>query len=432
MRVVVSFGGSIRMRLWRRRSGCVRNRRIDLGLVAAGLVLALVAILAPTASAAVSLDQVVGATTDSATSASSLAADSVTGGVDPSGSASAPAPSPSDGATTSPPPAPPDSTTPPPTPPSTTTPPPTTPPNTTAPPPTTPPTNATPSPTTPPQPPATPPNTATSPAGSPPGSGSPVTSVDSTASSSPGPTANPSQVGSQQDHTVSTPAPATNVAAAGVSAGPEAPTTSVSQGTASEPPGNLAGAYSQSPARPPDSIGRSGAMVDSASTDRHGGKTNGATPNQGNFRSSGPAASGWMTARDPNAERDLIAGNFVRAYGLPSPASSAARGPITVQSPTLPSVVQSGFARRARASDTRRPESGGESDAPQPSLLDPMRHGSRGPEAGVQSASGGGGAASPLMLLIAFALVEAAWLRFIPPPTAHLVGAEAHRLERPG
>ena len=171
--------------------------------------------------------------------------------------------------------------------------------------------------------------------------------------------------------------------------------------------------------------------MDSASTDRHGGNANGATPDQGNFWSSGPAASGWMTARNPNAERDLIAGNFVGAYGLPSPASSVARALITVQSPTLQSVIQS-VARRGHVSDTRRPESGGEPDAPQSSVLDTLQHGSRGPEGGVQSSSGGGGAVSPLVLMIAFALGGAAWLKFIPRPIAHLVGAEARRLERPG
>lgn len=121
-------------------------------------------------------------------------------------------------------------------------------------------------------------------------------------------------------------------------------------------------------------------------------------------------------------------GNFVGAYGLPSPASSVAR---VVQPPTLPSVVQS-RARRKTASDARRPASGDKWDAPQPSLLDGTQRDSRGPEGGVQSSSGGGGAAGPLALMTLVALAATAWLKFIPRPTAHLVGAEAHRLERPG
>ena len=407
------------MCLWTRRSGCVRNRRLDIGIAAAALVLALVAMLAPNASAAPSLDQVIVATTDVTTPASSLAGDSVTGGVSPVGNGSVSASSPSDTTTTTTSPAPPDSTTPPPAPPDPTTPPPTA----TTPPPTTPPANPTP-------PTVTPPTTAPSPAGSSPGSGLPVANPDSGAGSSPVPTADPSsQAGSQQGHIVSTTTPAATIpaTAGGVSGESEAPTISVSQGTAPEPSGNVAGAYSHISVSPLDSIGASGAIVDSASTDPHPGNANGATP----FSSSGPAASGWMTARNPNAERDLIAGNFVGAYGLPSPASSVARAVIPVQSATLQSVIES-VARHVHATATRRSKAGDGGYPPPPSALDPMQRGSRGPEGGVQSSSGGGGAASPLVLMLAFGLVASAWLKFVPRPTPHLVGAEAHRLERPG
>jgi hypothetical protein len=212
----------------------------------------------------------------------------------------------------------------------------------------------------------------------------------------------------------------------GVSTGPETPTTSESQG-------NVSGADPYIPASPADSIGSSATLVvDSASRDRHSGNAKWDAPNQCNGRSPGSAAPEWMTARDVNAQRELVAGNFVGAYDLPNAASSAPSLLIAVQSSTMPSVIQFVAARRAHAADTRRPESGDTSDAPQSSVMDTIQHGSRGPQGGVQSASGGGGAASPLVLMIAFARVDAPWLKFIPRPTAHLVGAEAHRLERPG
>jgi hypothetical protein len=257
-----------------------------------------------------------------------------------------------------------------------------------------------------------------------------VPNVDSTAAASPDTAADVAELGSQVDHTVSTPSAspvAAKPAAPGaVSTGPETPTTSQSQG-------NVFAAYPYIPASPAYSTRSSGTLVvDSAGRDGHSGNANGAAPNRCNVGSPGSTAPGWMTAVDAKVKRDLIAGNFAGAYGLPDPASSAPSVLIAVQSPTLPSAIEFVSARRAHAADTRRPESGDTSDAPQSSVTDTTPHGSRGPQGGVQSATGGGGAASPLVLMIAFARVDAPWLKFIARPTTHLVGAEAHRLERPG
>jgi hypothetical protein len=139
-----------------------------------------------------------------------------------------------------------------------------------------------------------------------------------------------------------------------------------------------------------------------------------------------------MTARVASAHHDLITGNFVRAYGLPNPAPDAVSGSVAIQSAVLPSVDQSVTARRAHAAGARHSQSADPSVEPPSSIADRIPHDSRGPQGGVQFGASGGGAASPLMLIMAFALVAAPCVRFVPRPSAHLVCAEARRLERPG
>jgi hypothetical protein len=138
-----------------------------------------------------------------------------------------------------------------------------------------------------------------------------------------------------------------------------------------------------------------------------------------------------MMARVATAAHDPIAGNFVGAYGL-IPASGPGSDLSAVQSPTLPSVIQFVTPRRIRSAGVPRADSQDPANSPQSSIGDSLPHGSRGPQGGAQSSGGGGGAASTLMLMVAFALLAAPCLKFVPRPTAHLVCAEAHRLERPG
>lgn len=138
-----------------------------------------------------------------------------------------------------------------------------------------------------------------------------------------------------------------------------------------------------------------------------------------------------MTAHEADAHLDLIAGNFVAAYGLPDP-TPAASGLVAVQSAALPSVIQFVGVRRVRAAGTRHPDSEDAVAPPQASVTDTLPRDSRGPEGGAPPAAGGGGAASPMALMKAFALVAERCLKFVPPPTAHLMCVEARRLERPG
>jgi hypothetical protein len=132
-----------------------------------------------------------------------------------------------------------------------------------------------------------------------------------------------------------------------------------------------------------------------------------------------------MTDPHETAARDLIAGNFVGAYGLPNPASNAPGDSSAVQSSTI--------TGRVRAAGMSQADSEDQAATPQSSsITDPVEHGTRGPQGGVQSSGGGGGASSPLMMMIAFARFPAQCVKFVPPPTVRLVCAEAHRLERPG
>ncbi|MBV9800714.1 MAG: hypothetical protein JO039_21895 [Solirubrobacterales bacterium] len=138
-----------------------------------------------------------------------------------------------------------------------------------------------------------------------------------------------------------------------------------------------------------------------------------------------------MTAHEATAHLDLITGNFVAAYGLPTPAP-ALSGLVAVQSPALPSVIQFVSARRARVAGTRHPDAEAPIAPPQASVTDTLPHDSRGPEGGAPPAAGAGGTAGPMALMKAFALVAERCLKFVPPPTAHFMCVDARRLERPG
>jgi hypothetical protein len=148
--------------------------------------------------------------------------------------------------------------------------------------------------------------------------------------------------------------------------------------------------------------------------------------------SSGGTPPGLTTARDKAVARHLIMGDFVGAYGLPNPERPAVSDLIGVESPELPSVIQFVTAREAHGTGIRREGTEGEAAPPQPLVSDTMPLDSRGPAAGVQSSAGSAGAASPLVLMMAFAVIAAPCLELVSRPSAHLRCAEGRRLERPG
>jgi hypothetical protein len=208
-------------------------------------------------------------------------------------------------------------------------------------------------------------------------------------------------------------------AAGNASVGPGASTTA-------HPAGNVLGQHSAIPTKAADAFGATATPVGgSASGSEHAGNEKRAADEGANDRSSSSAAAGWMTARRDAAARDLLAGNFVGAYGLQNPASNPAGDLTAARSSALTD-------RPARAADMPQGQSEDRAVQPQPSLIDTMSHGTRGPEGGAQSSAGGGGAAGPLMLVISFARFPAPCVKFVPQPTMHPMCAEAHRLERPG
>lgn len=135
--------------------------------------------------------------------------------------------------------------------------------------------------------------------------------------------------------------------------------------------------------------------------------------------------SGWGTTHDVTAARDLIAGDLVGAYGLASPGT-AADAQVTIVSPSLLAAPRPGDAEAHH----RRP-----ANAMSPGGLgvpDQTGHGTRGPQGGMHSSAGGGGAASPLARTVRSELVAQPRLRFTPRPALRLVGMQSRRLERPG
>ncbi len=181
----------------------------------------------------------------------------------------------------------------------------------------------------------------------------------------------------------------------------------------------------QHPDAPTNAAGAFGATATLVGGSEHAGDAKHAANGGSNDQSSGSAAAGWMTAPHEAAARDLLAGNFVGAYGLQNPASNPAGDLTAAQSSTLTD-------RPTRAADMPQGRSEDRAVQPQPSLIDTMSHGTRGPQGGAQSSSGGGAGADPLMLVVSFARYPAPCVRFVPQPAIHPTCAETPRLERPG
>ncbi|MGZ4217421.1 MAG: hypothetical protein ACXVH1_16490 [Solirubrobacteraceae bacterium] len=135
-------------------------------------------------------------------------------------------------------------------------------------------------------------------------------------------------------------------------------------------------------------------------------------------------ASGWATARNPGAARDLIAGDLVGAYGLVNSGTTVQSDVVGAASPLASSRPTGGGARHHR-SETPAATSGS-------GLVDRTTHGARGPQGGMQSSSGGGGAASPLARATRIGLAAQPQLRFATGPVLRLLGMQGRRLERPG
>jgi hypothetical protein len=135
-------------------------------------------------------------------------------------------------------------------------------------------------------------------------------------------------------------------------------------------------------------------------------------------------ASGWATARNPAAARDLIAGDLAGAHGLVS-SSPAVQSDVAGAAPPLASSRPTGGgARHHRSTTPAAYRSSG--------LVDRTTHGARGPQGGMQSSSGGGGAASPLARATRIGLAAQPRTRFAAGPVIRLAGMQGRRLERPG
>ena len=135
-------------------------------------------------------------------------------------------------------------------------------------------------------------------------------------------------------------------------------------------------------------------------------------------------ASGWATARNPAAARDLIAGDLAGAYGLVSSGPVVQSDVVGAAPPLASSRPTGGGARHHRSATPAASSSSG--------LADRATHGARGPQGGMQSSSGGCGAASPLARTTRIGLAAQPCMRFATGPVLRLVGMQGRRLERPG
>jgi hypothetical protein len=135
-------------------------------------------------------------------------------------------------------------------------------------------------------------------------------------------------------------------------------------------------------------------------------------------------ASGWATARNPAAAQALIDGDLAEAYGLVSSGPPVQSDVVGAAPPLASSRPTGGGARHHRSASPAAASSSG--------LGDRTAHGARGPQGGMQSASGGGGAASPLARATRIGLAAQPLMRFATGPVLRLVGMQGRRLERPG
>jgi hypothetical protein len=123
---------------------------------------------------------------------------------------------------------------------------------------------------------------------------------------------------------------------------------------------------------------------------------------------------------------DLSVGDLAAAYGLTSPPSADSAA--AVEPPTL-SAIDNDTPRNGRMA---RPSAGTPPGPPQAAEPTRLPHGPTGPQGGGLSLGAGGGAASPLAVMVVLMLIAAPCLGLVTRFRIHIQPTEGYRLERPG
>jgi hypothetical protein len=128
--------------------------------------------------------------------------------------------------------------------------------------------------------------------------------------------------------------------------------------------------------------------------------------------------------------RYLSVGDLAAAYGLAPPAT--AETALAVEPPALPGGTPSIGTRASRDGRAANRAAGTTDEPPQAAEPTRLPRGPTGPQGGGLSLGAGGGAATPLVLMIVLGLIAAPCLGLVTRFRVHIQPIEGYRLERPG